>query len=263
MTRFMRVFLQALRLGTRDFGAFFTLKSFLGAWMVRMITNALMWVMLGQLLGSRETLEYLLVGIAISTGVGSTAAAASTWDRSGGTYPLLVVSPLGPAAATLGRSSVWALSWIPSSILTFAVVCWIIGWRFPAATLAWLPLMITVICFGAWGMCGFLGSVIGGVPKLRNIINNVYLTVLMAFTGVSVPVRAWPEPIQALAQVLPITHGLAAIRVLLAQGPVEQVIAGALLEILVGCGWLALAIFFFRRLADRGRVDGSIDYVGN
>ncbi len=104
MIAFVRVFLQALNLGTKDFGDFFTLKSFLGAWMVRMVTNALMWVMLGQLLGSRAKLEYLLVGVAITTGVGSTAAAASTWDRSGGTYPLLVVSPMGPR-----RGHPWSL----------------------------------------------------------------------------------------------------------------------------------------------------------
>ncbi len=38
---------------------------------------------------------------------------------------------------------------------------------------------------------------------------------------------------------------------------------GALLEILVGLGWLAAALLAFRALADRGRVDGSIEYVGN
>lgn len=54
------------------------------------------------------------------------------------------------------------------------------------------------------------------------------------------------------------THGLDAVRGLLDNAPATTVLGDMGLEVLVGAGWLALALLSFQRLADAGRRDGSI-----
>ena len=62
-----------------------------------------------------------------------------------------------------------------------------------------------------------------------------------------------------LAGLLPVTHGLDAVRGVLDDAPAATVLRDIGLEgVLVGAGWLALALLTFQRLADAGRRDGSI-----
>ncbi|MDP8911890.1 MAG: ABC transporter permease, partial [Actinomycetota bacterium] len=82
-----------------------------------------------------------------------------------------------------------------------------------------------------------------------------------AVCGVNVPLGFYPEAVQWLANVLPLTHGLAAIRDLLAGEPLAVLLPNVGLEIAVGLGWLALALVSFNRLAEGGRRDGSIEFA--
>ena len=65
---------------------------------------------------------------------------------------------------------------------------------------------------------------------------------------------------QAIASVLPVRHGLDGIRTLLSGGPLGTVARDAALEVAVGLGWLAVAALTFRRFAESGRRDGSIEF---
>jgi len=58
-----------------------------------------------------------------------------------------------------------------------------------------------------------------------------------------------------------VTHGVAAIRLLLSGAPAGQVLTSAGLQALVGGAWLVLAILTFDRLAERGRANGSIEFA--
>jgi len=89
-----------------------------------------------------------------------------------------------------------------------------------------------------------------------------WLLFLMVMTGVQVPVAFWPAPVRFVAQGLPLTHGLQAVRDLLAGSPARGILLNIGLEILVGFGWLFVAIVTFRRLAISGRKDGSIEFGG-
>ncbi len=74
--------------------------------------------------------------------------------------------------------------------------------------------------------------------------------------GVNVPVTFLAEPVQAVAAVLPLTHGLAALRALLAGVPPEHVLGAVALEIAIGIAYFALArfsfVYFLRRARARG-----------
>jgi ABC-2 type transport system permease protein len=83
----------------------------------------------------------------------------------------------------------------------------------------------------------------------------------MAFCGVSVPVAFWPGWVQVIANVLPLTHGLAAIRTVLDGGDARSVILNSMWCIAVSAGWLTVSLLTMDRMADGGRADGSIEFV--
>jgi ABC-2 type transport system permease protein len=83
----------------------------------------------------------------------------------------------------------------------------------------------------------------------------------MAFCGVSVPVTFWPAWVEVMAHMLPLTHGLEAMRLLLDQAGAVEILKWACLEVLVGAAWLAASLLLIDRMADAGRQDGSIEFV--
>jgi ABC-2 type transport system permease protein len=128
-----------------------------------------------------------------------------------------------------------------------------------AALLA-VPLVV-LTCVSVYCFDLLLGSLINRAPRARNVVHNSALTMLMAFCGVSVPVPFWPGWLEVLANVLPLTHGLAAIRAVFDGGPLLDVAREAMLEVLVGAGWLTASLLTMDRMADAGRADGTIEFA--
>ena len=84
---------------------------------------------------------------------------------------------------------------------------------------------------------------------------------MRAFCGVSVPIAFWPGFVQFVVKLLPLTHGLQAIRLLLDEASPIAIMQAAALEAAVGLGWIALAVLVMDRMANAGRKDGSIEFV--
>lgn len=233
------------------------------AWLVRMASMAMTWVLLGRLLDSQEILYFLLVGNALIVGAQAAgwAAAAATWDRMDGTYPLLVAAPTSLAPVLIGRTLVWFLNAVASSLVTFVVLIAVFRMPLPVSALLVLPIAVVIACASCYGLAFFIGSCIIRMYRLRNILANAASIALMAFCGVSVPIVFWPEWVGAVAQVLPITHGLHAIRLLFADGAWLDIARGLALEGVVGTAWLGAGILTMDRMAGAGRRDGTIDFA--
>ena len=69
----------------------------------------------------------------------------------------------------------------------------------------------------------------------------------------------FPAWVQAVAGVLPLTHGLRAIRGVLA-GSGGRVAQDATLQAAVAMGWFLVAAASFRWFAEGGRTDGSLEF---
>ena len=82
----------------------------------------------------------------------------------------------------------------------------------------------------------------------------------MAVCGVNVPLEYYPQPLETLCRLLPLTNGLLAIRGIFDGAPWSQIVEYASLEAAVGLAWMTAALLSFNRLASQGRRDGSIDY---
>jgi len=262
MRHALRIYRHGLLVGARDFAIFWNWKTWCGGWMLRILTNVFVWVLLGRLLGSPEKLHYLIVGFAATAGVGTFAVAAASWDRLDGTYPLLVVAPGSIAPALFGRMSVWMFGWIASAFVTFFIVTLAFQWTFSASSAAITLAIIVLICVTTFFLTVAVGALASLAPRIRNMCSFLVTLVIMAFCGVSVPVSFWPGWLQVLCNLLPVTHGLGAIRLVLGEaGNGAEILRGVGLEAVVGAGWLGLSLLIVDRFAEAGRADGSIELV--
>jgi len=262
MRHALRIYRYGLLVGARDFAIFWNWKTWCGGWMMRILTNVFVWVLLGRLLGSQEKLHYLMVGFAATAGVGTFAVAAASWDRLDGTYSLLVISPSSIAPALFGRMSVWMYGWIASAFVTFFIVSLAFQWTFSVLATAVTLAIIVLICVTTFFLTVAVGAVASLAPRIRNMCSFLVTLVIMAFCGVSVPVSFWPGWLQVVCYLLPVTHGLEAIRLVLGEGANATAILRQVgLEVLVGFGWLGLSLLIVDRFAEAGRADGTIELV--
>jgi len=260
-----RVLRFGLRVGRRDFAAFYSSwPVWFAAWGVRSITAGAMIALLGRLVGSQDYVHYLLIGNSVIVGAHSAgwALQSSTWDRFDGTYPLLVVSPSGLRPSLIGRTSIWVLNGFLTSLTTFAVLAFAFGLPLPFPLALLVPLPLAVMCGSAYAFALSIGSFVVRVPRSRNVVHSFAMTVLAAFTGANVPVVFWPGWVQTLADGMPLTHGLIALRLLLVQGPAITILQELSLEVFVGLVWFAFAAVVMNIMANAGRAGGSIDFVG-
>jgi ABC-2 type transport system permease protein len=91
-------------------------------------------------------------------------------------------------------------------------------------------------------------------------VTNVSLVGLMTLCGVNVPLDFYPEPLRWLSSVLPLTHGLAAVRLAVA-GHVRDALLPAAQEALVGAGWLIVCFLTITSIIRRGRRLGTLDFA--
>lgn len=257
----LRVYREGLRVGYRDFRDFWSLRSWAFGWMLRILTNAFVWVLLGRLTGSAERVSYLLVGNAMAVGAAAAlwASNATTWPRYDGSHAFLVIAPSGLVPAVLGRTSIWLYNGVATSLASFAVLLAAFGIRPPLVALFWLPALILLVCASSFSFALFMGALLSNRRQWRNMALDIGGMVLLAICGVSVPLSFWPEPVQWLASILPLTHGLAATRTLFASGPLAAMLREACLELVVLAFWLTLGLSTMQRLFNGGRADGSIE----
>lgn len=257
----LRVLRYAFLSGLQDYTTIFTLKTWLAGWYVRVLAQVSFFALIGKLLASDERTQFLLVGNAILLVAAGTmfAIASTAWERYAGTLPLLVASPTSSVVVFLGRSTFWIPDALASGLGTFFVAAAIFDVPMPwPNVLLVVPLAVLVAastyCFGI-----FLAGIVVRNPNLRNVVANVSVWTIAAIGGVNVPLDYDPDPLRWLAEVLPLTHGLRAIRGILGDEPTGTIVLHAVVEAALGCAYFVLAILTFDRLAESGRRDGTIE----
>lgn len=248
--------------GFRDYAVIYTWKTWLLGWYVRVFAQVSLFALIGRLLESEERTQFLVVGNAVLVAAtGSLMGIAGiTWERRAGTLPLLVASPSSPVVVFLGRG-VWALTeGTISSLSAFFVAAPLFGvplsW---SAALAIVPVMV-VVALSSYCLATFLAGLVLRAMALRNLAANLTQSTLLIVAGVNVPVAFYPATVEWLATVLPVTHGLQAVRGILRGAAATDVLADVALECAVALGWLAAALVTFNHLANRGRRDGTLEF---
>jgi ABC-2 type transport system permease protein len=259
----VRILRYSILNGFQEFATIFTLKTWFLGWFLRVIAQVIFFALIGQLLGSTEVTHYLLVGNAVMLAAMESlmTTQSTTWERFSGTLPLLVSSPSSPLVVLLGRS----LQWVPSGVASAVGAFFIVGWLFDLS-LEWprvllvIPLIV-LVSITTYALGTFLGGLVLRAMEARNLVSNVAQATMMALCGVNVPVTFFPEPVQWISAVLPLTHGLQAVRGLLANEPARVIAGNVGLEVVIGGGWLAASALSIGWLAQAGRRDGSLEFA--
>lgn len=246
--------------GFQDFGSTWTIWTWAFGLFLRMMTQVAFFASIGRLLGSHAQVEYLFVGNAVAAAaVGClTATTATTWERGAGTLPLLVASPTSPLLVLMGRSVFFIANGLAFSLGALVLLPPLFDVSIPWARFPAVFALVALTAVTTYFAATFLGGLVLNATSARRTVPQVARMVMLAFCGVSVPRSVFPAPLRRLGGLLPVTHGLDAIRGLLGHAPAASVAGDVVLELLVGAVWLALSLLTFQRLADAGRRDGSI-----
>lgn len=257
-----RVFRYAALTGFQDFRTEYSVVSWISEWLVRIVFQMIFFALIGRLVGADEHVRFLVIGngVMLASMTVMFVVQSTTWERFTGTLPLLVAAPASPIVVFAGRSVEWIPDAIATSLAGLFIVAPMFGVDIPVMrVLLILPLLLLVtLTTYAFGL--FLGSLVLRAMMARNLVANLGYSTLMALAGVNVPITYFPDPLQVVAALLPLTHGLQAIRAVVDGAPLASVGSDVLAEILVGVAWLALALASFRWLAEGGRKDGTIEF---
>lgn len=257
----LRIYLASWQVGWADWGVFWNVRTWLFGWLVRITTNAGMWIMLGLLLQSTRLTEYLFLGYSIAVGATSAlwAVPSAYWDRQSGVHPLQVASPAPLFASLLGRTGIWLINGWVTGLIALPVLVLAFGIKLPASVWLAFPVVLLVSCFATYTFSVALGALVARAPSFRNVAAGIAGSALLAFTGALVPMTFWSTPIQKLAQILPMTHGVASLRAVAAGDSMVRALPELLLEGAVGAGWLALAYVALRVVVMVERQKGWVD----
>jgi ABC-2 type transport system permease protein len=250
-----------------DMWVMYSPLSWVVGWLGRVVMQVVFFALVGILLDSPEALRFLFIGNAVMiTAIEALiCVASSTWERRQGTLPLLVAAPSRLWPVFVGRS----VQWLPSGVATASVALFAVG---PAFGITWTPLQalavfgcLVVVAVTTYFFGLVLAALVLAAMRSRNIVSNVAYMVMMLICGVMVPVTFWPGWVQGIAQAIPLTHGLASIRVLADTSPAGNAAGeagtGVLLALAVGAAWMMVAALLLERLAASGRRTGSIEFA--
>ena len=252
-----------LIVGASDFTHYWNWKTWFGGWILQIVAQAAFFSLFARLFDSPDHERFLLIGTAVAVGAQTVTWAIlfSTSDRWTGTYPLLVIAPASLIPAVIGRSAIWMASGVATSLVTFVVLGAVFDLGLPWPNTLLIAPISMLTCISTFTFSLFLGSMVTRQPQLGILLLGVVTIVLRAFCGVSVPVTFWPGYVQFIVKLLPITHGLQAIRLALDEASVAAIVQAAALEVAVTLGWIILAVLVVDLMANAGRKDGSIEFV--
>ena len=220
----------------------------------------LFFVYLGRAAGVGSTAFFVVgncIQICSMSGIYGMTMAISN-ERQFQTLSPILATPSNRLAVFLGRGLPVLITGFQTSCFGFLVSALILDFRPAAAQLPWLLLAVVVTSASCTGFGMALGSI--GL-RLRDVflVSNIAYFLVLLVCGVEVPLRQLPLFLRALAQVLPLTHGIAAGRLLAAGQGGGAAISDILLEAVVGGGWAAFAYLLFRYFERSGRRTGAFD----
>ena len=250
--------------GFQDLRTMYSWRTWTAGWLSRVVAQVLFYSLMGRLVDSTERLHFLVVGNAVVLCATTVifVVQSTTWERAAGTIPLLIAAPASPLVVLFGRSVQWVPDAVLSSMVALAVAAPLFGVPLPFPRALWILPLLLLVTVSTYMMGTFLGSLVLRWTQARNLVSNVAGAGMLALCGVNVPVDVFPGWVQTLAAGLPLAHGLAAIRGVLAAAPASDVLGNVAAEVAVGTAWFLVAAASFRWFAEGGRRDGTIELAG-
>jgi ABC-2 type transport system permease protein len=179
-------------------------------------------------------------------------------ERNYGTLSPVLATPANRSALFLGRALPVIANGLFVSIFGFAVGLLLLDFE-----LAWSQVpALAVVLVVTVAACTGLGMLIGSIGlRARDVFfasNLVYFLMLLV-CGVNIPIDELPAWLQAISDVVPLTHGIEAARDVVAGASLGDVadLVGA--ELAIGLVYTAIAFGLFRWFEHEGRRSAALE----
>ncbi|HUY08661.1 MAG TPA: ABC transporter permease [Candidatus Dormibacteraeota bacterium] len=220
----------------------------------------LFFVYLGRATGVGST-TFFVVGNSIQicsmSGIyGMTMALAN--ERQFQTLSPILATPANRIALFLGRGLPVLVSGLQTTAFGFLVSALILNFRPAPRALPELALTVLVTTASCTGFGMALGSIGLRARDIWLTANIAYFAMLL-LCGVEVPLHQLPGALQVVAHLLPLTHGIAAGRLLATGHHLGAAWPYIWQELVVGAAWATIAFLLFRYFERQGRRTGSFD----
>lgn len=224
------------------------------------IVHILLFAYIGRTAGVGDDRYFLIGNAVLNAAIPCLFAMGNTigGERNQGTLPLLIASPAKRVPLFLGRALPVIVNGFAVAVVALAVGAVLLGVSLQPAT--WLPLAIAIaVCsFSCTGL-GLLGAAIALRVRETAVMSNVIFGILMIFAGVNVPLMFLPAWMSAVANWMPLTHGIAAARRLAAGSGFTAVRADLLTEIALGAVYAVLGLLLLAWLERESRQKSTLD----
>ncbi|GAA2108994.1 ABC transporter permease [Streptomyces synnematoformans] len=243
-----------------DFRAYYTWRTWLGGWLIRLLCQVLFFSQLAALVGDSDYAVHVVLGASLLVGVLQAMQGISTTVRDIllGTLPLLAASPVRPGWFFLGRSLCWPVSGVVSSSIVLLALSPFFGASWTAVQVPLVLLLVLLTTLATYCVALVLGAVALLVPMANNLLSALGTMAVTVLSGAITPVHFWPGPVQAVAETIPVTHGLSALLLLESDAGLGPTAHAAGRAALAGLCWLVLSLVAYRLLFNRARRGGSL-----
>jgi ABC-2 type transport system permease protein len=203
---------------------------------------------------------YVAVGLALLQIIQASLSSSSRRlreDQTTGTLETLMTTPARPSLIVLASSVYDLLRATLSGVLLLLAAVLLFGLRLEASPpSAALAVVILLGCLGLFAALGVAVAAFTILFKRTTVLLALLISALALLGGVYFPVTVLPGALEALAQALPFTWGVDALRASLLGGSVNAAqLAGLFASAVV---LLPLALIGFERALRRARRTGTL-----
>lgn len=174
-------------------------------------------------------------------------------ERFSQTLGLLLASPARRLPLFLGRSLPVIINGFLCSLLALALGSLILRVDIPTSARPMLVVAVAVSAFACTGL-GLAMAALGLRVRSTAVLSNIVMGILLIFCGVNVALSAMPDWMAAVANVLPLTHGIEAARETVAGASAPDVADLVATEASIGVVYLVVGLgllAFFERSSRR------------
>jgi ABC-2 type transport system permease protein len=259
----LRLFWSGVRSSWANYLVYLTPGIYLGVHIPRRLLQALFFVLIAKAAGGNELARFALIGNAVQIAAFvavfsmTIVIEAEKWNN---TLQYLIASPSNWLPIMLGKGMADYGDSLVGAALVFAVLPPVLGIHLPIIPLLASVPVILITVFSASALGWLIGAI--ALPiRWGNLISNMMGYAMMIVCGVNFPITALPPAVQCIGNMLPVTHGLQAIRMIIDGSSYIQVLPKIGLELLVAFAYTSVAwlIFGYRLKVIRKR--GSFELI--
>jgi ABC-2 type transport system permease protein len=178
-----------------------------------------------------------------------------TGERATKTLGMLLSSPANRVALFLGRTLPAIVNGFVVSAFCFVTGALLLDVHVPVTAVPRLALIILICAFS----CAALGLCMGAVGlRVRDVVSAswIFVPVLLLVSGANVPVDRLPDWLRTIGAGLPLNHGIAAARDLVAGGTLGRAVV---IELVIGLAYTCAGLLLLRLFEFESRRTASLE----